>query len=133
MLSKIRQDVTAESSRNGARREWYHSENGDLFVWRRDRDIVSFQISCLSLFRGERNECWGEWDGRSFRTGFVNSKEVDGREHDIKTPVVDVTTADSSAIRKALAGFLQAEGAGLPSDVLGRLTEHLRSTRRASR
>ncbi|HRY29680.1 MAG TPA: hypothetical protein P5079_06535 [Elusimicrobiota bacterium] len=114
MLDEVRSDSVVQAPPGGLRKSWFHSAEGDLYVWLNGQnDVRSFQ---LSFFAGgeERTECWVEWDGRQRRVGTVDSREVDSRPHDIRSPMVELSEAPRKRIIEQAAEFLDREGGNLP-------------------
>ncbi len=117
MLREIRSDAVTNS---GAplKKIWFHSAEGDLYVWKDPAGgIVSFQLTCFDQTSGERRELWAQWEeGKKVKIGLVDSKESDGRTHDLRSPVVRVSSADKSDVLRRLTDFVEREGGQLLTD-----------------
>lgn len=114
MLAEIASKAVAAERGSRRGRTWYHSEAGDLYVWGARGGVSSFQLSFMQHGLGERREWWVEWSGKSAKAGFVDSKEVDSRTHDLKSPTVDMSNARRREAGRLARRFLADEGAGLP-------------------
>jgi hypothetical protein len=111
VLSEVRSGARADA---GA---WFHSAAGDLYVWfdaagRPD----SFQISSIES-GPERREWWLEWKRSGWRAGRVDSKETDSREHDLRSPVIEVSATSALKARDEVLRFFGREGGGVPEPV----------------
>lgn len=115
MLAEISSDAVATERGSLRGRTWYHSDAGDLYVWSARGGVSSFQLSFMAHGLEERREWWVEWNGKSAKAGFVDSKEVGTRTHDLKSPTVDMSTARLREAGRLARRFLADEGAGLPA------------------
>jgi hypothetical protein len=128
MLVEISSEAIGEERGSRRRRLWFHSDAGELYVWRGASDrIEAFQISFFDNSAEERREWWLEWGAKGAKAGLVDSKEADSRTHDLKSPTVELSSARVAEAALLAKRFLSREGAGLPAALRGFLDEKIAS------
>jgi len=126
-LTKV-DDTKVIQDSSGYKRICYGSESGDLFLWidEKDQTLSSFQLSFYT-FGDDRTEQIIYWNGKKLKTGLVDSKEVDGRAHDMQAPTVQFYVNSEKNVIEKGANFIRDNGSNLPKELNQSILKVLRA------
>lgn len=126
--SKVAQDSP------GLKRVCYGCESGDLFLWvgQDGQELEGFQLTYYCTDEGRREYVLFLEKGL-LKTGEVDSKEVDGRAHDLMTPMVRFHSEVNTKVVAGGIQFLEPRAKYLPPDWSGIILKILNNARKHPR